>query len=209
MNGFTERGEFAMDALKRYPKDIAGRFSLRPLEESDHSALVDFFRRIPVDERQLFKDDVTRVSVIGGWVRNLDYLNILPLLAFEASRIAADITLHRDRRGWARHVAKIRLTLDPDYRRKGLARALVQEMISLAKGLNIAILQAEILDVQKGARILFEDLGFGCIATLPQHAIDLAGRVHDILVYAQTITPPEKLAPEAKLVEADADVGGG
>jgi GNAT superfamily N-acetyltransferase len=198
-----------MDALRRYPKAVAGRFNVRPMVASDQSALVDFFRRMPVDERQLFKDDVTRVSVIQGWIANLDLLNILPLLAFEDSRIVADITLHRDRRGWARHVAKIRLTLDPNYRRQGLARALVLEMASLAKGLNIAILQAEILDVQREARLLFEDLGFQCIATLPQHAIDLAGRVHDILIYSQTVTPPEKLAPEAALTEAEADVGGG
>jgi len=198
-----------MDALRRYPKDVAKRFALRPMEASDEAALLSFFRRIPVDERQLFKDDVTRVSVVQGWIRNLDYQNILPLLAFESSRIVADVTLHRDRRGWARHVAKIRLTLDPDYRRQGLARALVLEMVGLAKGLNIAILQAEILEVQREARLLFEDLGFQCIATLPQHAIDLAGRVHDILIYAQTITPPESLAPEAKLTEAEADVGGG
>jgi len=198
-----------MEALRRYPKEVAKRFALRPMEASDQPALLEFFRRIPVDERQLFKDDLTRVSVIQGWIRNLDYLNILPLLAFESSRIVADISLHRDRRGWARHVAKIRLTLDPDYRRQGLARALVLEMVGLAKGLNIAILQAEILEVQREARLLFEDLGFQCIATLPQHAIDLAGRVHDILIYAQTITPPESLAPEAKLTEAEADVGGG
>jgi GNAT superfamily N-acetyltransferase len=198
-----------MDALRRYPKAVAGRFNVRPMVASDQSALVDFFRRMPVDERQLFKDDVTRVSVIRGWIGNLNFLNILPLLAFEDSRIVADITLHRDRRGWARHVAKIRLTLDPNYRRQGLARALVLEMASLAKGLNIAILQAEILDVQREARLLFEDLGFQCIATLPQHAIDLAGRVHDILIYSQTVTPPEKLAPEASLTEAEADVGGG
>jgi GNAT superfamily N-acetyltransferase len=198
-----------MDALKRYPKAVAGGLTLRPMEASDQSALLDFFRRIPVDERRLFKDDITRVSVIRGWIRNLDYLNILPLLAFEASRVVADITLHRDRRGWSRHVSKIRLTLDPEYRRRGLARALVLEVIDLARGLNIAILHAEILDVQREARLLFEDLGFQCVATLPQHAIDLTGRVHDILIYAQTITSPESLAPEASLTEAEADVGGG
>jgi len=198
-----------MDPLSRYPKEVAGRLTLRPLEVTDRAALVEFFRGIPIDERQLFKDDLTRVAVIRGWIEELDYRNILPLLALEGPRIIADITLHRDRRGWARHVARIRLTLDPKHRRKGLARALVLEMVDLCRNVNIAILQAEVLDVQREARLLFEDLGFQCVATLPQHAIDLAGRVHDVLVYAQTITPPESLAPEAKLTEAEADVGGG
>ena len=179
------------------------------MEASDESSLLTFFKRIPVDERQLFKDDVTRVAVIQGWVRNLDYTNILPLLAFEGSRIVGDATLHRDRRGWARHVATIRVTLDPDYRRRGLARALVKEFVELANPLRIAILQAEILDVQKEARRLFEEMGFQRAATMAQHAIDLAGRVHDILIYSLTVFPPEKLAPEAMLAEVDADVGGG
>ena len=121
----------------------------------------------------------------------------------------ADATLHRERRGWARHVAKIRITLDPDFRGQGLARILVHEFIDLAEPLKIAILQAEILEVQKKARLPFDDMGFQFVATLPQHAVDLGGRVHDILIYAHTITQPERLAPEAAWAEADADVGGG
>ncbi|HLF94028.1 MAG TPA: GNAT family N-acetyltransferase [Planctomycetota bacterium] len=198
-----------MDALKtRYPKKLAGGLALRPMEASDEQAVAAFFQRIPVDERQLFKDDVTRAAVIRGWSKNLNYANILPLLAFDGARLAADASLHRDRRGWARHVAKIRLSLDPDYRGRGLGRELVREFIALAEPLRVAILQAEVLDVQKNARSLFEDLGFQAVATLPQHAIDLSGRVHDVLVYALTVTPPERLAPEAAIAEADGDIGG-
>jgi GNAT superfamily N-acetyltransferase len=196
-------------ALARFPRTIAAHLKVRPMEAMDESALLSFFKRIPVDERRLFKDDVTQVPVIHGWIHNLDYSNILPLLAFDGPRVVADATLHRDRRGWARHVAKLRVTLDPNYRRRGLARALVQEFVDLAPALKIAILQAEILDVQKEARQLFEDLGFQGVATLPQHAIDLAGRVHDVLIYSLTTFPPEKLAPEARLAEIDADVGAG
>jgi L-amino acid N-acyltransferase YncA len=197
------------DPLKRFPKSIAGGLTLRPMQGTDETPLAEFFKRIPVDERQLFKDDVTRIETLRAWVKNLNYANILPLLAFDGARVAADASLHRDRRGWARHVAKIRLTLDPAFRRRGLARALVQEIIDLAGPLRVAILQAEVLDVQQGARALFEDLDFQRVATLPQHAIDLAGRVHDVLVYALTVTPPEKFAPEASVQEEDADVGGG
>ncbi len=199
-----------MKILKtRYPRTLEDGLTLRPLEAKDERALVSFFQRIPVDERQLFKDDVTQVPVIRGWIKNLDYQNILPLLAFDGAGVVGDATLHRDRRGWARHVAKIRLTLHPDYRHRGLAHMLVQEFIDLAQPLKIAILQAEILDIQDEARQLFVGMGFQCVATLPQQAIDLAGVAHDLLIFSQTITPPERLAPEAWLAEADADVGGG
>jgi L-amino acid N-acyltransferase YncA len=197
------------DPLKRYPKTLPNGITLRPMEARDEAALVAFFKRIPVNERQLFKDDVTNAAVIRGWAKNLNYANILPLLAFQGSHVVADASLHRDRRGWSRHVAKVRLTLDPEQRGKGLGKALMREFIEMAHDLRTAILQAEILEVQKGGRRLFEDLGFYHVATLPQHAVDLAGRVHDILLYTYIITPPEKLSPEAALAEEDADVGGG
>lgn len=194
---------------ERYPKSLPGPLMLRPMNATDEAALVTFFRRIPVEERQLFREDVTRLSVIQGWIRNLDFGRVLPLLAFQGPRIVADATMHRDQGGWSRHLGKVRLTLDPDFRRQGLAHLLIQEFIELAKPLRVAVLQAEILDVQKQAAILFEDTGFRCVATLPQHAIDLAGRVHDLKVYSQMISLPEGLAPEARLTEAEADVGGG
>ena len=195
--------------LQRYPKSLPGALTLRPMNDSDETALILFFKRIPVEERQLFREDVTRPSVIQGWIRHLNYGRILPLLVFQGSRIVADATLHRDQGGWSRHLGKVRLTLDPDFRRQGLAHLLIQEFIDLAKPLGVAVLEAEILDVQKQAALLFEEMGFRFVATLPQHAIDLAGRVHDLRVYSQTVSMPESLAAEARLTEAEADVGGG
>jgi GNAT superfamily N-acetyltransferase len=194
---------------QRYPKVVPGDITLRPMNASDEGALISFFKRIPVDERQLFREDVTKVPVIQGWIRNLDYGRLLPILAFQGPRILADATLHRDQGGWARHLGKIRVTLDPEFRRRGMARLLIQEFIDLAKPLGIAVLQAEILDVQEHAALLFEDMGFQRVAVLPQQAIDLSGRVHDLQVFTQAIRMPESLAPEARLAEADADVGGG
>ena len=179
------------------------------MNPADESALLEFFKRIPVQERQLFREDVTRPSVIQGWIRNLDYARILPLLAFQGSRIVADATLHRESGGWSRHVGKIRLTVDPEFRERGLARLLLQEFLDLSKALGVAVLAGEILDLQEQEAMLFEEMGFQCVATLPQHAIDLSGRVHDLRVFAQTLHLPEGLAPEARVAEADADVGGG
>ncbi len=195
--------------LKRYPKSFAEGLTLRPMEVRDQAALVEFFKRIPIEERRLFKDDVTDPNIVTGWLQNLNYENVFPLLAMQGDRIVADATLHRDRRGWSRHVGKIRVSVDPEFRRRGLGRKLIQEFIDLAKLLNIAIIDADVLSVQPGASKLFEELGFLTIASIPQHAIDLLGQVHDIIVYSYTVTPPEALAPEASLAEEDADIGGG
>lgn len=195
--------------LNRYPKSLPGGVLLRPMTAEDESGLLRFFKRIPVEERQFFREDVTQPAVLQGWIRNLDYRRVLPLLAFQGPRVVADATLHRDTGGWSRHLGKIRLTLDPEFRRQGLGRLLIQEFLELSTSLGVAVLEAEILDAQNDAASLFEEMGFQCVATLPQHAIDLSGRVHDVRLYAQMIRLPEGLAPEAQLAEADADVGGG
>jgi len=195
--------------LARYPKAVEGGLVLRPLQIADEAGLSDLFKRIPVDERQLFKEDVTSPDVIQGWIRHLNYSNILPLLLLDGRRVVADATLHRDRRGWSRHVAEIRIAMDPDYRNRGLARILVQEFIGLAPEIGVAILNAAVLDVQTRARQFFEAAGFLPMATLARHAIDLAGKVHDVLLYTNTIVEPERLAPEASWTEAEAEVGGG
>jgi len=191
---------------KRYPRPVGGSLQIRPLSEKDERALVAFFQRIPADERQLFQDDVTDPSVVHGWIRNLDYQNILPLLVLDGDGVVGDATLHRDRSGWSRHVGKIRITLDSGYRGRGLAKRLIQEFIEIARPLRVAILQAEVLAVQNGARALFEDVGFRCVATLPQYVIDLSSRVHDLLIYQREVTAPEELAAGSGL---ESDLGRG
>jgi GNAT superfamily N-acetyltransferase len=193
----------------RYPRTDADGLELRLLNPSDEEALVGFFQRIPVDERQLFREDVTRPSVIRGWLRNLDLGRWMTLVAVREGRILAEATLHRNGGGRARHLGKLRFTVDPEVRGRGLARLLVQEFILLCGSLGVAILEAEVLDVQERAALILEDMGFQCVATLPQHAIDISGRVHDIRLYSQMIRLPEGLAPEAQVKEEDADLGGG
>lgn len=197
------------DPLSRYPRKFQGDLVVRPLRAEDEAALAEFFRRVPLEECHLFKDDVRKRATIQGWIRQLDYANILPLLVFEGGRVVADATLHRDKRGWSRHVGKIRVTIDPERRGRGLARGLVSEFLDLAPSLGLGILHAEILDLQKNAQAVFDALGFTRVAVLPQQAIDLAGRVHDVLIYSCTVVPPAQLAAKISLGEGEADLGGG
>ena len=193
--------------LARFPKKLGG-YAVRPLRPGDAAPLAAFFQKIPVDECRLFKHDVRDAAVIRGWCKKPDYERVLPLLVWKGRRVVADASLHRHGPGWSRHVARISLALDPAVRGRGLGTALVREFVELAPALNVAILHAQVLDVQKDARALFQKLDFEAVATLPRHAIDLSGRVHDVLVYDLVVTPPESLAPEADLAEDEADIGG-
>ncbi len=202
----------AQAAVARYPFHfgIAGKsIVVRPLERGDENELARFFRRLPVDERAMLKDDVTNPLVVAAWCSSIDHERVYPLVALDGAHIVGDATLHRSRTGWSRHVATLRVTVDPDYRRIGLGRALIRELIELATSLKVAVLDAEIVAEQSSAIRLFESLGFHCIATLPQHVLDLTHQPHDQLILTKTLIPVEQLSPDAVKRTDEVDVGGG
>ncbi|MBI4563835.1 MAG: GNAT family N-acetyltransferase [Planctomycetes bacterium] len=196
----------------RYPKTVTlkGRaVVLRPLQRKDEQPLLEFFKRLPVDERQMLKDDVTSPEVIGDWCRHLDYERTLPILGWSGSRVVANSTLHRHRGGWMGHVAKFRITVDPEFRGCGLARTLTQEIVDLAVLQGVAIIDAEAMAEQKGVIRLLESLDFIAVATLPQHVLDLTYQPHDLVILSRTVIPVERLSPDAKKSVEEVDVGGG
>lgn len=69
--------------------------TIRPMVPEDRDRLLEFFRRIPEEERFYLKEDVTSARVIQRWADDLDYSRTLPLLAFKGERVVADATLHQ------------------------------------------------------------------------------------------------------------------
>ncbi len=196
---------------KRYPKTSklgGGPIMIRPMESKDQKTLLEFFKRIPIDDRRLLKDDVLDAKTIAAWCKNLDYERVLPLLAFDGKRVVADATLHRER-GWMCHVARVRAVVDPAYRGRGIGRALVREFLEMAQELRIAVVDAEIMAEQRAGLKMFEELNFVVVATLPQHALDLVGKAHDVVVLSNQIFSPAEIAVDRDTRIEDVDLGGG
>src|SRR5215831_6255090 len=78
-----EDSAMAQTALARYPFHfgLAGKsIVVRPLERGDENELARFFKRLPVDERAMLKDDVTNPLVIAAWCSAIDHERVLPLV---------------------------------------------------------------------------------------------------------------------------------
>ncbi len=197
---------------EKFPKEIDLRGGLkatvRPMVATDEKALAEFFRRIPINERHLFKDDVTDGKVIEKWCRKIEYDRILPLLVICKDRIIADATLHRSGARAQSHVATIRISVDPEFRGLGLAKILIGELCDMAPSLGVAYVNAEVFPEQERAQKLFEDLDFVTVATLPQHSRDLSNKYHDIILMSHMSVAPEELSPEKEVDPADVDIGG-
>ncbi len=172
--------------IKTYPKeatlDDGTRITLRPMIKDDEQALVAYFQALPPEDRLCLKEDVTDPKVIENWIYELDYDNILPLLAWNDNHIVGDATLHFSPIGWTRHQGEVRLTTSTQYRVRGLGTILVQNLIDIASQLNLEQISIEIPPVLDKAFYLFEKMGFKEVAHLPGFVKDLEGNESDLVV---------------------------
>jgi L-amino acid N-acyltransferase YncA len=172
--------------IKTYPKETAledgTRITLRPMIKDDEQALVAYFQDLPPEDRLCLKEDVTDPKVIENWIYELDYDNILPLLAWNNNHIVGDATLHFSPIGWTRHQGEVRLTTSTQYRVRGLGTILVQNLIDIASQLNLEQISIEIPPLLDKAFYLFEKMGFKEVAHLPGFVKDLKGAESDLVL---------------------------
>jgi GNAT superfamily N-acetyltransferase len=184
--------------LEPYPKTVVVKgdlkATLRPLEASDEKAFHEFFCAVPEAERILFKHRVTDLQVIREWCQRIDYGKILPLLAIADGKIVADASLHQQLAGWKRHIGRISIVVHPDYRGRGLARALLAELIEIARDAGLEKLEAEFLGEQQAARRAFAEVGFSDLLVLSDYVKDMQAISHDYVLMGRHIITDEEYA---------------
>jgi len=184
--------------LERYPKTatLKGNLeaTLRPLEASDEKSFHEFFCAVPETERLLFKHRVTDPQVIHDWCGHIDYGKILPIIAIADGRIVADASLHQQLAGWKRHIGRISIVVHPKYRGRGLARALVRELIDVARDAGLEKLEAEFMGDQQAARRVFAEVGFNDLLVIEDYVKDMQANAHDYVLMGRHIITDEEYA---------------
>ncbi len=99
-------------------KDGAGVL-LRPLTSEDYQALIALFSDVPPDEARFMRHDVSDPEVIRGYMTDMNYERVLPIIAISSDRIVGLASLHFNERR-ASHRAEIRIFLSKSFRRRGL-----------------------------------------------------------------------------------------
>lgn len=185
-------------ALEEFPKHVTLKdgytCQLRPLLKTDEKAFHDFFLAVPEQERMFIKHRVTEPAVIREWCQHLDYGRNLPLLAVSGNRIVADATLHQQLGGWKRHIGRVSILVHPQYRGRGLARAVVGEIIELARNGGLERLEAEFIGEQQAAMKVFGHLGFTPLLKLPDYVKDMQAIAHDYILMGLDLLTDEEYA---------------
>jgi GNAT superfamily N-acetyltransferase len=184
--------------LQRYPKDIKlkdrSKARIRPLRPEDEKGFHEFFSAVPEPERMFIKHRVTDPEVIREWCQNIDLHRNLPLLALIDGKIIGDVTLHQQLGGWKRHVGRVSVLVLPQFRGRGLARALVTEIVGLARSLGLEKVEAEFIGEQEAAIKMFAMLGFSNLLKLEDYGKDMQAITHDYVLMGLNLKTDEEYA---------------
>lgn len=144
------------------------KVSVRPLEPDDKVRLLEFFERIPEEERYYLKENVSSVKVI-------------PIVAVSGKAIVADATLHLNRTPARSHLGEVRVVVEPANREVGLVRRLIREILDIAANLGLTkvvfelVAQREKEAVCAAERVGFKEVATKEIATLEDRIKDFCG----------------------------------
>ncbi len=184
--------------LQKYPKQITlkdgSQCRLRPLRKEDEMDFHEFFLAVPPPERMFIKHRVTEPEVIREWCQNIDLGRNLPLLAHMDGKIVGAATLHQQLGGWKRHIGRVSVLVLPQYRGRGLARALVKEIVELARNLGLEKVEAEFIGDQEAAIKMFALLGFSNLIRLESYVKDMQAIPHDYILMGLDLKTDEEYA---------------
>jgi GNAT superfamily N-acetyltransferase len=140
------------------------------------------------------KHRVTDPAVIHDWCKNIDLGRNFPLLAILDSQIIGVATLHQQLGGWKRHIGRVSVLVLPNYRGRGLARAMVTETVQLARHLGLERVEAEFIGGQEAAIKMFAMLGFSNLVRLEDYVKDMQAISHDYVLMGLDLKVDEDYA---------------
>lgn len=161
---------------------------LRLLKPEDADQLYEFFSKLSPEARQFLYDDVSDRAVVESWTRNINYNNIVPIVAVHSGRIVADGTLHKRNNGPSRHMGRTRVVVSDDFLGRGLGRLITAELEIIARARKLRYLYSVLAERNEGRAIeMLKALGFERTATLPHFLSDPEGNLQDAVVMMKAL----------------------
>jgi L-amino acid N-acyltransferase YncA len=179
------------DLARRYPRDLSlgeETISFRLMAASDRDAVLAFARSLPPDDLLFLRLDITTPDGADEWVRNVESGRTITVLAESEGKVAGYASVHHNDAMWSRHIGEIRVNVGAEHRKRGLGRRLTEEVFSIARELGLRKVTAQMTTDQRGARAVFERLGFHPEALLADFVVDREGKTRDLLIMSHDLT---------------------
>ena len=168
-----------------FPQEVglrdARRVFIRPFEKHDADALFSFFLSLPEDTKRGAWDRIETRDVVDSWVQDLDHEKAVSLLAWDATSIVADATLHYRRYGPLRFVGRIKWLIAPEWRGLGVGTALITNFMQMARDNGLKYLTCMLVDgLEDEAVDTLEGMGFKS-HRIPAYGVDPDGNERDMV----------------------------
>jgi GNAT superfamily N-acetyltransferase len=116
------------------------------------------------------------------------------LIGLLAGKITGVATLHQQLGGWKRQIGRVSVSLHPDFRGRGLARALIAEILDIARRAGLERVEAEFIGEQQTAMKMFAMLGFSELMRLEDYVKDMQAIQHDYILMGLDLRTDEEYA---------------
>jgi RimJ/RimL family protein N-acetyltransferase len=157
------------------------------MEPTDREAILEFARALPNDDLMFLRTDITEAKTVETWMNQIKAGRSTSVVAETDGKIAGYATIHTNDAIWTRHVGELRVLVGLDYRGVGLGKRLTNEAFAIAKDLGLKKITAQMPTEQRGARQVFERLGFRPEALLADHVMSRDGHTHDLLIMSYDV----------------------
>jgi len=163
------------------------RLTFRLMEPSDRDAILAFARALPNDDLIFLRSDITESPAVDAWMNYIKTGRTISVVAEADGKIAGYASIHLNEALWTRHVGELRVLVGREQRGIGLGKRLTNEAFAIAKDLGLKKITAQMPTEQRGARQVFERLGFRPEALLADHVMSRDGHTHDLLIMSYDV----------------------
>jgi RimJ/RimL family protein N-acetyltransferase len=174
-----------------YPKEMTlkdgSRITLREIQRDEIDKSYEFFKDLPLEDRQYLRIDVTDKEQIRRRLDPGPFQCIWRIVAEKDGKIYADATVCSHATGWMRHTSEIRCIIHPEYKRKGLGSLLIWELFQRTLTEKAHMVFCDVMPEQKAAIAVLERLGFKLSMIRPNHVKDIQGKKHDLYIYTKNV----------------------
>ncbi|MBI5486102.1 MAG: GNAT family N-acetyltransferase [Deltaproteobacteria bacterium] len=170
-----------------YTSPDGTEFLVRPIAVSDRDAFCSFFGMLPERDRLFFQEDLSNPVQAERWVAGVESGRTFALIAVVDDKIVGQVSLYRRLHGWTRLVGYILVAVRPDFRGRGVAGYLVRRIVELAVQMGLDKVVAETLTGQRRERRILETHGFRKEAILRDHATDMRGNKHNVVLLSHNV----------------------
>ena len=157
-------------------------------QDGDRDELLAFYRSLPKEERLHLRDDVTNQLLLDRLIEQMHDGRVIMVVARTDGKIVGEATQHFRHHGWMRHVSELRPLLRREFDGYGIFESMVREHIEVASEQGLDKVVVHLLQIQTARRRKLEQLGFEKEAVLRDHATDLQGKRHNMVIMSNYVS---------------------